>query len=118
MSARTGNISVRNTQDYVVNPAHPCGALADGIKHRLHVSRRAADDTEHLGGRGLVLQRLAQRSVALLELVEQPHVLDGDHRLVRERFQELDLPLTEWTDVQASEYDLPDISALVSKRCN
>ena len=30
-------------------------------------------------------------SNALLEFLEQPHVLDGDHRLVGEGFEELDL---------------------------
>ena len=41
------------------------------------VGRRAADDAQDLGRRGLPLQRL-------LRLVEQAHVLDRDHRLVGE----------------------------------
>ena len=33
-----------------------------------------------------MLQRLAQFCVALLDLLEQPHILDGDHGLVRKGF--------------------------------
>ena len=48
----------------VAAPRHrsrkPARALDDGVEHRLHVGRRAADDAEHLGGRRLMLQRLAQ----------------------------------------------------------
>ena len=44
------------------------------IEHRLQIEGRAADDLEHVGGGGLLLQRFAQ-------LVEQPRVLDGDDGL-------------------------------------
>ena len=47
------------------------------IEHRLQIEGRAADDLEHVGGGGLLLQRLAQ-------LVEQPRVLDGDDGLAGE----------------------------------
>ena len=46
----------------------------EGVENRLKVKGRAADDLQHVGGRGLLLERLAQ-------LVEQPRVLDGDDRL-------------------------------------
>ena len=39
---------------------------------------------KNLTRRGLLLQRF-------LEFLKQPHVLDGDHRLVGEGFKELDL---------------------------
>ena len=54
-----------------------------------------ADDLEHLGGRGLLLQRLGQIARARLHLVEQPHVLDRDHRLVGEGRDQLDLLVGE-----------------------
>ena len=47
------------------------------IEHRLQVEGRAADDLEHVGGGGLLLQRFAQ-------LVEQAGVLDGDDGLAGE----------------------------------
>ena len=50
---------------------------------------------EHLRRRRLLLQRLAQFPRALLLGVEQPHVLDGDHRLVGKRFSQLDLLVGE-----------------------
>ena len=53
----------------------------DSIQHRLDIRRRAGDDAKNLTRRGLLLQRL-------LELVEQPDILDGDHRLVGEGLQE------------------------------
>ena len=59
-------------------------ALGDRVEHRLHVGRRAADDAQDLGRRGLLLERL-------LGLVEQAHVLDRDHRLVGEGLQQRDL---------------------------
>ena len=54
--------------------AQPRRRLDQRIQHRLQVEGRAADDLEHVGGGGLLLQRFAQ-------LVEQPHVLDGDDGL-------------------------------------
>ena len=47
---------------------------------------------EHLGGRGLLFQRLGQFAGARLHLLEQPRVLDGDDGLVGEGFDQLDLP--------------------------
>jgi hypothetical protein len=37
--------------------------LRQRIQHSLQVERRAADDLEHVGGGGLLLQRLARSSV-------------------------------------------------------
>ena len=34
--------------------------LDQRVEHRLQVERRAADDLQHVGGRGLLLQRLAR----------------------------------------------------------
>ena len=42
-----------------------------------------------------MLQGLAQFCVALLDFLEQPHVLDGDDRLIGEGFEKLDLPFRE-----------------------
>jgi hypothetical protein len=59
-----------------------------GIEHSLQVKGRAADDLQHVGGGGLLLQGFAQ-------LVEQARVLDGDDGLIREGFKQSDLPLGE-----------------------
>src|SRR5499433_1907392 len=63
-----------------------CRRLDQGIEHSLQIEGRAADDLEHVGGGGLLLQRLAQ-------LVEQSRVLDGDHRLGGKVRHQLDLLL-------------------------
>src|SRR5262249_15609587 len=63
----------------------------DRFEHRLNVRRRLANDPQDLAGRRLLLQglshlrvRLRQRPILLLELGEQPHVLDRYDGLVGE----------------------------------
>ena len=75
------------------------------LEHRLEGRRRTADDLQHLGGGGLLLQRLGQLARARLHLVEQPHVLDRDHRLVGEGLDQLDLLIGERLDLQAISQD-------------
>ena len=87
MSPHNHGVPLVESQRYIINPADPGGALDDGVEDRLHVRGRAADDTEHLGRCRLILQRLAQFRVALLEFPEEADVLDGDHRLVGEGFE-------------------------------
>src|SRR5262245_21796228 len=53
------------------------------IQHRLNIRRRASDDAQDLARCSLLLQRL-------LELIEQPYVLNGDHCLIGEGFKKLD----------------------------
>jgi hypothetical protein len=53
-----------------------------GVYHDLDAWRRY----------GLLLQRFGKSARARLHFVEQPHVLDGDHRLVGEGGYEFDLP--------------------------
>ena len=96
MSPQNHSVAIAEPQHHVIDPANPRRALDDGVEHRLHVRGRAADDAEHLGRCGLMLQRLAQFRVALAEFLEQAHVLDGDHRLVGEGFQKRDLLFGEW----------------------
>ena len=43
---------------------------------------RAADDLQHVSGRGLLPEGFAQVLSACLHLVEQPHILDRNNRLV------------------------------------
>ena len=59
-----------------------------------------------------MLQRLAQFCVALLQFFEQPHVLDGDHRLVGESFEKRDLLFREGPDFRAANHNCPDRVAL------
>src|SRR5688572_21183837 len=93
MSLRNHTVPVVKSQHYVINPANPGGALDDGIEDRLHVRRRAADDAEHLGRCGLMLQGLAQFGVTCFDLLEQTNILNGNNCLVGESSHQLDLPL-------------------------
>ena len=54
----------------------------------LQIEGRAADDLEHIGGGGLLLQGFAQ-------LIEQPRILDGNDSLRREVCHQLDLLVSE-----------------------
>ena len=78
------------------------------VEDRLQVERRAADHLEHIGGRGLLLQGLAEIARCVLHLVEQPDILDRDHRLVGEGGDELDLLLGERLDPLARQHDHAD----------
>ena len=69
--------------------------LGDRLEHPLQVGRRRRDHPQHLGGRGLLIERARKLRVALLQLREQPGVLDGDDRLIRERLQQGDLLVRE-----------------------
>src|SRR6266404_792974 len=65
-----------------------CG-LGERVKHRLQIKGRSTDDLKYIGGRRLLLQRLVQ-------LIEQPRVLDGDNGLRGERFNKFDLLRAVW----------------------
>src|SRR5262249_39704199 len=60
------------------------GVLEHGLKDRLQLAGRRANDIKHLGGRRLLLQRLCQFAWALLLPLKQSHVLDRDYCLVGE----------------------------------
>ena len=60
-----------------------CG-IRDRIEHGLNIRRRLADDAQYLACRQLSLERV-------LSFVEEAHVLDRNHSLVRECLEEADL---------------------------
>ena len=62
---------------------------------------RAADDLEHVGGRGLLLQRFTQ-------LVKQSRVLDRDDGLACEVLDQLDLLVGERSNLLAKDIDDAD----------
>src|SRR5262245_32076810 len=86
------------------------------LQHRLEIESRAADDFEHIGGGGLPLQRVAEFAGTLLHLVEQPHVLNRDHRLVGEGLQELDLSVGEQPGLSAGDRNAPNGTAVSQYR--
>ena len=60
-------------------------------EHRFQIECRAADDFQHVGGRGLLLQGFAEIVGAFAQFFEQSGVLDGDHGLTGEIGDEFDL---------------------------
>ena len=96
------------SQHHIIDSTNPCRALDDGVEDRLHVCRRAADDAEHLGRCGLMLQGFAQFRVALAEFLEQAYVLYGDHCLVGKCLKEGDLPIRKRSDFRPLNNDYPN----------
>ena len=79
-------------------PAEAVRLLQYRVEHRREVAGRGVDDLQHLGGRGLLLQRLAR-------LGHQPRVLHRDDRLRREILQQRDLLVGERPDFPAVDRD-------------
>src|SRR5262245_10522617 len=72
-----------------------------GIEDGLQVEGRAADDLEHVGGRGLLLKGFAQ-------FIQEASVLDGDDGLRGEVLDQLDLLVGEWLHLLATKCDCTD----------
>src|SRR5262249_54943182 len=104
-------------QYHVIDPTNLGGAFYDSVQHRLHVRRRAADDTQDLGRRRLMFQRFAQLRIPLLNFFEQSHVLDGDHRLVGESFEKRDLLVGKGLELHATDHDRSNWDTLAHQRC-
>ena len=88
----------------------------DRVEHGLNVGGRARDHAEDLAGRGLSRQRTGKVTVALLQLGEQPDVLDRDDGLVGEGLKQLDFHVREAPGRRAGDIDRPDRLALVQHR--
>ena len=71
---------------------------------------------QHLRRRGLLLQRLGELARARLHRLEQPHVLDRDHRLVGEGRDQLDLPVGERPHRRAHQRRSPDRNSFSQQR--
>src|SRR5215831_13734382 len=68
----------------IFSTAHPCGTRCDRVEHRLNVRRRTGNNSQNFRCSSLLLKRF-------LEFLKQPNVLDGDDRLIRKGFEQLDL---------------------------
>ena len=88
---------------------------ADGVEHGLQIQRRV-DRLGNLPERAQLLDRTGELGGARLHLVEQPHVLDRDHRLVGEGLDQLDLLIGERLDASLSITDHADRLALAQHR--
>src|SRR6266567_4766447 len=90
------NLAVPEEDEGMLRLAKASRRFDQHVEHRLKIEGRSANDLENLGGRRLLLQRFAQLPGARLHLLEQPHVLDGDHGLVGKRRYKFDLLGRKW----------------------
>ena len=95
--------------------AQPHRTFDDRVEDGLHVGLRLTDDTQDLARCGLLLQRLrylrmgvGERTILLLQLREQPDVLDRNHGLVGEGLEQRDLSLREEMCLGAADVDGAD----------
>ncbi len=65
----------------LVGVTEPRRGLDERLQHGLQIERRAADDFQHVGGRGLLLQGFGQVVGSLAQFLEESRVLDGDGRI-------------------------------------
>src|SRR5207245_1705383 len=72
--------------------------LDERLQYVFEIGTRLADDLEDFAGRGLVFERLLQITRAVAQLVEEPRILHGDHRLRGEILQQRDLLVAKWPD--------------------
>src|SRR5262249_11803073 len=71
----------------------------------LQIEGRAADNLEHVGGGGLLLQRFGKIVGTLPQLIEQTGVLNCDDDLPREIAEKLDLLIGERRNLLTVDYD-------------
>src|SRR5262245_3569579 len=83
--------------------AQPRGAFDNRVEHRLKVSWRTTDDSQDLARGSLLLQGLREGPILLLELGEQPDVLDGDDCLICEGPEQRNLLFRERLDLESSD---------------
>ena len=94
----------------MIGIAKPSRRLDKRIEHGLQIEGRAADDLEHVGGGGLLLQRFARSSLS------KPRVLDSDDGLAGEVRHQLDLLVGERPDLLAVDGDRADQRVVLEHR--
>src|SRR5262249_55876373 len=82
----------------LIGVAKPGSRFYKGVEHRLQIKGGAADNLEHVGRGGLLLERFPQ-------LIEQPSVLDGDDGLRGEILDQIYLLIVEGSDLLAIDSD-------------
>src|SRR5262249_24480847 len=90
-----------------VEPRQLDGTRDDGGEHRLEIERRA-DCLADLAERDELPNRARQLLRPRLHFLEQPDVLDRDHRLAGEGLEDVDLVFGNWYRLCAADPDMPD----------
>ncbi len=100
----------------LVGIAQPRCRLDNRIEHRLQIECRAADDLQHVAGRGLIFQRFLKFIGASTHFVQKPRVFHRDHRLGREVLQQGYLLFGECADFTANRRDVAEQGAILAHR--
>jgi hypothetical protein len=98
-------LAVESVDKAELRVTEPGRAFGDHIENGLDLAGRATDDVEHIAGCCLIFERLTQLMGARLHLFEQSCILDCDHRLVGESFEQRDLPFAERLLLNAAKAD-------------
>src|SRR6516165_2981436 len=89
---------------------HQFGIAQDGVERRAQLVAHIGEELR------LVLACFGELAALVLDFVEQPHVFDGDGRLVGERGGEVDLPLGERTDDSAVQVEHANRGSVAQER--
>ena len=92
----------------LIGIAQPRRGLDHHGKHRLQIEGRAADDLQHVAGRGLVFQRFLKIGGAGLQRAIRLGAGDGDHRLFGEHLQKLNLRWREFARLSPCDINRTD----------
>ena len=106
------DLPIQTEENSIFRITQARGVLRDSIQHGLEVCRGATDNPEDLAGGGLLFEGLGELAVALLDLVEQTDVLDGDDGLVGEGLEQGDLLVGERANLRPTQHDRADRNAL------
>ena len=88
----------------------------EAIQNRIEIEGCPADRLEDIRRRRLLLQQLLEVARLCLNLVEQAHVFDRDHRLVGEGLEQLDVMRGEVSGLLAGDADHADGGAFAHQR--
>ena len=108
MRAEAQVVAILQKHDRIISIAKLAGTLDNGLENRPDIGRRGCDHAEDVAAAGLISQRLREIARLGLHLVEQPHILDGDHGLVGEGRDQFDLLVGEGLDRLACQEQHPD----------
>ncbi len=96
--------------------AEPYGTFGQRIEDRLDIDGGTADYLQQFARRRLLVERHAEIAVLCLHFLEQPHILNGDHRLVGEGGQQFDALGAERPCFNSAHAENPDGLALPQQR--
>ena len=90
--------------------------LRDRIKHGLQISWSATNNPKNVTCRGLLLQRLGELAVSILQFLKQPDVFYGDDGLIGEGLKKCNLLVRKRSNLDSTNKNHPDRNPLPQQR--